>query len=181
MKFLPGTTIESNVKDCTQILNSIFLTGGITLSQVATITGLEAHTIQNWVKRKYIAPPINKKYDINQLCKMITINLLKDVFSMDDICNLSTYLNAPLNRLNEPPITDSELYFYFIEMVSRLNGDAKNIEKAIMLVLSDFTEPRVGTKKRLEEILAVMARAHLSVKHKQKALMLYKATITREH
>ena len=33
-------------------------TDGLTLSQVCAITGLEASTVQNWVKRGFVARPI---------------------------------------------------------------------------------------------------------------------------
>ena len=54
LKTLPGATVEvdiSNPQAADDILSSLFLTGGLMLSQVSQFTGLEPHTIQNWVKR----------------------------------------------------------------------------------------------------------------------------------
>ena len=63
---LPGTTLSLNRSEADQVGNlfqSMFLAGGLTLSQVSSITGLEPYAIQNWVKRGFLAPPQRKRYD----------------------------------------------------------------------------------------------------------------------
>ena len=67
MKFFPGTTLPFDSKFCE---NSFFIisslcaaTGGITLSQLTEMTGLEGTTIQNWVKRGWVSKTIGKKYN----------------------------------------------------------------------------------------------------------------------
>ena len=61
MKNLPGTAIENVFSDPKKTLYSIFASGGLFLSQVCFVTGIELHTVQNWVKRGFVAPPIEKK------------------------------------------------------------------------------------------------------------------------
>ena len=59
-KKYPGTTIEvlAMQKGGSRILfDGIFAAGGITLSQVSNMTGLEPYLIQNWVKRKFVSSP----------------------------------------------------------------------------------------------------------------------------
>ena len=61
---IPGTTLEGqreNADRTDSLFQSMFLAGGLTLSQVSSITGLESYTIQNWVKRGFLAPPKNKR------------------------------------------------------------------------------------------------------------------------
>ena len=59
MQNLPGTVLPT--EDITQgfgVLHpSIRATNGLTLAQVCTITGLEQSTIQNWIKRGWVAIP----------------------------------------------------------------------------------------------------------------------------
>ena len=53
---LPGTVVETDTRDAEHvqaILSPMFLAGGMVLSQVASITGLEPYIIQNWVKRGF--------------------------------------------------------------------------------------------------------------------------------
>ena len=64
---LPGTTLQGKRADAGRtdgLFQSMMLTGGLTLGQVATITGLEPYTVQNCVKRGFLPAPIGKRYDM---------------------------------------------------------------------------------------------------------------------
>ena len=77
---IPGTTLtgeRSNADRTDGLFQSLFLAGGLTLSQVSSITGLEPYTIQNWVKRGFLSPPVAKRYNMEQVCRIININILK--------------------------------------------------------------------------------------------------------
>ena len=57
---LPGTVLEvdgSRPEAADELFSSLFVTGGLVLSQVCQITGLEPYAVQNWVKRGFLAPP----------------------------------------------------------------------------------------------------------------------------
>ena len=57
---IPGTVLRierDNADGVEEMFSSMFLAGGMVLSQVASITGLEPYTIQNWVKRGFLPPP----------------------------------------------------------------------------------------------------------------------------
>ena len=88
---IPGTTLtdrRENADHVDEMFHSMFLAGGMVLSQVSSITGLEAYTIQNWVKRGFLAPPKNKRYDLEQVCRIITINMLKGALPLEKICSM---------------------------------------------------------------------------------------------
>ena len=60
---IPGTVISARRENAAQLeqqFSSMFLAGGIVLSQVCSITGLEAYAVQNWVKRGFLTPPERK-------------------------------------------------------------------------------------------------------------------------
>ena len=61
---IPGTNISySEADDAFSVFRPMIeITGGLSLGQVCTITGLQPSTIQNWVKRSFIPHPENKKY-----------------------------------------------------------------------------------------------------------------------
>ena len=76
---IPGTTLAARREDAPLIeeqFKSMFLAGGMVLSQVSSITGLEPYTVQNWVKRGFLAAPIQKRYTMRQLCRILNINML---------------------------------------------------------------------------------------------------------
>ena len=69
---IPGTTLPGQREDADRVdsvFRALFLAGGLTLSQVSGIAGLEPYTVQNWVKRGFLAPPRNKRYTLRQLCR----------------------------------------------------------------------------------------------------------------
>ncbi len=179
MKHLPGTMIETRGSEYKNIFNSIFLTGGITLSQLSNITGLEAHTIQNWVKRKYLSAPINKKYSQNQLCRVIIINMLKEVFSIDEVCSLMDYINIYKANERQNFICESNTYFYFTDALFHLNDDIENLDKSIEWALKGYVETQKGEQKRLADVLEIMISAYISYSYKQKASLLYRSKIFR--
>ena len=85
---LPGTTIEADPARegaAEGILSSLFMAGGLVLSQVSQLTGLEPHMIQNWVKRGFVSPPRNKKYTRRQFCRIVIINMLRDSLPLERI------------------------------------------------------------------------------------------------
>ena len=85
---IPGTTLSARREDAAKMreqFQSLFLAGGIALSQVTSITGLDPYMIQNWVKRGFLTKPTQKRYTLNQLCRIITINMLKGVLPMERI------------------------------------------------------------------------------------------------
>ena len=76
---IPGTVLKADRDQAFQIrdqFGAMFLGGGVVLSQVAGITGLEPYQVQNWVRRGFLTPPEKKRYTLRQLCRIININIL---------------------------------------------------------------------------------------------------------
>ncbi len=163
---LPGTTIEisSLQKDCSRdMFRGIFATGGITLSQVSVMTGLEPHVIQNWVKRGFVSSPQNRHYTKSQFARIIIINMLRESMSLDGICSLLQYINGDLQDKNDDLIDDSEMYHRYVDMLSRINLagiDEQRVKEAAAAAVADYAEPIPGAGKKLSNILQVMAFAH---------------------
>ena len=89
MWIIPGTVLQaerSEAEHIPQQMEALFFGGGITLSQVTAITGLEAYTVQNWVKRGFLTSPVGKRYTLRQLCRMININMLRGAMPLEQIC-----------------------------------------------------------------------------------------------
>lgn len=161
---LPGTVLTTERDEAGMIesqFTSMFFGGGIVLSQVAAITGLEPYTVQNWVKRGFLPAPDHKRYNMNQLCRVITINMLKKVLPMEQICGLLTYINGDLDDAGDDLIDDSKLYFLFVQLASNyatMHNPAGR-DAAIDFALKDYREPVTGAKERVEKVLRVMLTA----------------------
>ena len=164
---IPGTVLQADEQDAEHIeaiFQPMFLAGGMVLSQVAIITGLEPYIIQNWVKRGFLSPPQNKRYTLRQLCRILIINTLKGVLPMDRICGMLGYINGILSDESDDIIDDSVLYFMFVRLVSRAKEleRADHWESAIEAVLADYQEPCPGARHRVADALEVMLTAWFS-------------------
>ena len=171
---LPGTVLKARVEDAGNteaLLQPMFLAGGMVLSQVSSVTGLEPYIIQNWVKRGFLAPPQNKRYTLRQLCRILNINMLKGVLPMERVCAMLGYINGQLDDDSDDTIDDSRLYFMFV----RLAAHAKQIDQnqawqeAIDQVLQDYDEPIPGARERIAQVLRIMLIAYIAARMKDEA------------
>ena len=161
---LPGTTLTIQREEAPQIekqLSAMFMAGGIVLSQVASITGLEPYTVQNWVKRGFLPPPDHKRYNLNQLCRIININMLKRTLLMEQIVSLIGYINGSLADTSDDTIDDSKLYFMFVKLAASAPSlrDPNEADVSIEALLQEYAEPVPGAKERVAKVLKVMVTA----------------------
>ena len=149
----------------------MFLGGGIALSQICGITGLEPYTIQNWVKRGFLPPPDHKRYNLSQLCRIININMLKSALPLEEICGLLTYINGKLDDESDDLIDDTVLYFMFLRLAARARhiGGTETWEEALEKVLSDYAEPIPGARERIDKVLRIMLTAWIAGRLRQEA------------
>ena len=158
---IPGTTLEglrSNADRTEGLFQSMFLAGGLTLSQVSRITGLENHTIQNWVKRGFLPPPQNKRYNMEQLCRILNINILKGNMPLEQIIKLMAYLNGDLADESDDLVDDTKLFFMFVSLAARarhLGGD-QTWDEALEQITADYVEPVPGAREKLHKVLKIM-------------------------
>ena len=161
---IPGTVLTAKKDDAAFIenqFNSMFLGGGMVLSQVAGVTGLEPYTVQNWVKRGFLPPPERKKYSLEQLCRIININMLKNVLPMERICGMLSYINGSLDDESDDIIDDSQLYFMFVRLAAyyRVMHNTEGREALIAKALESYVEPVPGAKERVTKVLRIMLTA----------------------
>ena len=161
---IPGTTLEAireNADATEEMFRSMFLAGGLTLSQVSKISGLENHTIQNWVKRGFLTPPKNKHYDMEQLCRILNINLLKGALPLDQILGLMAYINGNLADESDDLVDDTLLYFMFVKLAARARfiGGNKAWDDALEEITAGYREPQEGARQKLITVLKIMLTA----------------------
>ena len=172
---LPGTTIEISVRSgesARKLLDNVFMAGGLVLSQVSGLAGLEPYRVQNWIKRGFLAPPQHKKYSRRQFCRIAIINMLRDALQIEKITNLLSYINGRLDDESDDIIDDSELYLYCIQAVNDMEGEVvtpENVRRCAENAVKDFSEPFPGAKRRLVKVLEVMICAHFASEMRSRA------------
>lgn len=169
---IPGTVLTIPERDGAQVeslFRGIFLTGGIVLSQVTAVTGLDGYIIQNWVKRGFLTKPENKHYSLRQLCRIININMLRGALPLERICGLLGYVNGQLDDESDDMIDDAHLYFMFVRLATRSRElyQADNRDAVLDQELADYQEPAPGAKEKVKAVLRIMLTAWLATRMAQ--------------
>ncbi len=112
----PGTTIEViklERSGSRRLFDGIFAAGGITLSQVCTMTGLEPYIVQNWVKRGFVSSPVKRFYSRGQFARIVIINMLRESIQLEQICELVKSIGH-----SDTGLADDELYHAYVDMAA---------------------------------------------------------------
>lgn len=169
---IPGTVLQaerSEAEHIPQQMEALFFGGGITLSQVTAITGLEAYTVQNWVKRGFLTSPKGKRYTLRQLARIMNINMLRGAMPIERICQLLSFVNGDLSDESDDIIDDSKLYFMFVVLAARMKElhDYETGAKLLDAYLADYEEPVTGARERVRQVLKIMLTAYLATRMMQ--------------
>lgn len=176
-RFVPGTNIPySGGGTFSQFIPLIQMTDGLTLSQVCSLTGLEPSTIQNWVKRKFVSRPVEKKYRERQLARILLISALRNSMKIDRIGELMSMVNGDADDTSDDIISEEQMYDYLCDVIAKTDDGAAPIEKIPQLVDSvtkSYTPPNQKAAERLKDALTVMVCAYISGKYKDEADSLF--------
>jgi hypothetical protein len=123
------------------------------------------------VKRQLLPAPVNKRYDLNQLCRILTINMLKKVLPMERITGLLSYINGELDDRSDDIIDDSRLYFLFVKLAARARhiGGTETWDDALLQVTEDYREPVPGARNKLIAVLRIMLTAWVAAQLQENA------------
>ena len=181
-KTLPGTTIAvdwNRPEEAETLLNSLFLAGGLMLSQVASLTGLEPYVIQNWVRRGFVAPPERKRYSRRQFSRIVLINMLKDSMQLDKICALLSYVNGELDDESDDLIDDFQLYLYIVRLAALVEHQPPSgpdeAARWCQTAAENYCVCGPGARDRVARCLHVILTAYLAGRLKQEAEALLAA------
>ena len=179
---LPGTVLSVDAdrpQAAEEVFSSLFLAGGLVLSQVTQVTGLEPYIIQNWVRRVFLAPPKQRKYTRRQLSRILMINALKSTLSIEQICKLLSYINGALDDEGDDTIDDTELYGAFVLVAGSVQKHGLTSESEMNRLiadgLKDYKESIPGAKERIEQALRIMITAWRAAQLQTKAQSMMNA------
>lgn len=165
---LPGTVIdfsEQAEENAFSLIEPILtVTGGITLSQLSALTGLQGSTIQNWIKRGWVSTTTDKKYTERQVLRILLINILRNSMKLEDIAKLMSYINGKVDDLSDDILHDKQLYNLLCKLICTL--DRKGIYTP--LEISEEINKNLGAEycdeeqKRLSKVLFIMIMGYRS-------------------
>lgn len=175
---IPGTVMDKKkMGDVTglEFLNKIFyITDGIMLSQIREISGIDGSTLQNWTKRGFVSNSKMKRYNKDQLARILIINMMRDSMQLDNISRLLTYVNGAAGDPDDDIIPEAELYDYLCKVIDKLIEDelppeATDVNGLIAHVLEPYVERTAGATKRLEKACGIIIMTYYATLVRQKA------------
>ena len=174
---IPGTILKkSDMGNSTGLdfLNKMFfITDGVMMGEIRNISGIDTSTLQNWVKRHWVANSKLKKYDIDQVAHILIINMLRSCMQLDRISFLIRYINGNVESDGDDIIKDSILYDYICRIIDKLTENdcvpEQKIKQYIGEVIADYEEKIGGARKRLENALEIIIIAYYASLMKQHA------------
>lgn len=168
--YIPGTVLRRTEMDGVtgnEFLNRIFyITDGIMLRQIREISGVDSSTLQNWVKRGWVANTVNKSYSKEHLARILIINMLRNSMLLERIDYLLGYINGSVDTTEDDIITESALYGYICCAIDAINAlddtptTADNISDVIAAVTSTYHESAPGAAERLRAALEIIVVAY---------------------
>lgn len=168
---IPGTILNRKAMgDVTgmEFLSKIFyLSDGIMLTQIREISGIDGSTLQNWVKRGWVANSKLKRYNIDQMAHILIINMLRNCMQLDKIAFLIKYINGNVNDNSDDIICDSMLYDYICRILDKLTQKTiehtfDTLRECIENVTADYEEKITGASRRLNNALEIIIIAYYS-------------------
>lgn len=173
-KRVPGTTMPYAGEEgmFAMFRPLIKATNGLTLGQVCAITGLEPSTIQNWIKRGFVAHPIQKKYYERQLARILLISTLRDSMKIDQIGELMARVNGDADDESDDIITEEALYDDLCEIIRRRDESPAGMDavpELVRQVTESYDPPTPDAAERLQTALTVMVYAYTAGEYKREA------------
>lgn len=174
-KYIPGTNLQLN-NETSLIFSNIDLlfsaANGLSLSQVTSITGLPASTVQNWVKRGWVFASKSKKYDQRSFSRIVIINILRDSIQLERIADLLDYVCNSNSDNSDDTIFEQDLYHILctaiIDIDRRVNFTSDNVPAYVLKLLGEYKIPSTSSKERLQKGLTIMLLAYISAAVKKR-------------
>lgn len=169
-RIIPGTTLkfseQARVSAFSVISPVLEATGGLTLSQLSKLTGLEGTTIQNWIKRGWVSSTKSKKYSEKQVLRILLINMLRGAMKLDDIASLMKFINGDVEDTSDDIIDDILLYNILCRIIFTAEDegafDAESVRSLIERELMDYSKEIHSVDNRLNKAMFVMIMAYRS-------------------
>ena len=169
-RIIPGTTIgftEQARNSAFSLISPVLeATGGLTLSQLSKLTGLEGSTIQNWIKRGWVSSTKGKRYSEKQVLRILLINMMRSAMKLENIVNLMTYINGDVEDTSDDIIEDILLYDILCRIIFAAEDKGifapEGVRGLIRRELKSCDSSAVADEAKLSKAMYVMVMAYRS-------------------
>ena len=181
--YIPGTILPltaENERAPFSALEPVFTLsgGGLSLSQLSEMTGLKPTTIQNWVKRGWVANPVAKKYGKRQVARVLLINLMRPAMQMEHIAHLLSGINGSVEDESDDAVEEAVLFDLLCCAVILMErrpalSPACCEEIAAEVMARDGAVVPDQVKKQVSDVLVLMLYNMAAAQFMHRAALLY--------
>lgn len=181
--YIPGTVLPltaENEHAPFSALDPVFALsgGGLSLSQLSEMTGLKPTTIQNWVKRGWVANPVGKKYGRRQVARVLLINLMRPAMQLEHIAHLLGGINGAVEDESDDTVEESVLFnllccaVILMERRSAISPACCE-EIAAQVMARDGAALPDAVRRRVSDVLLLMLYNMAAAQFMHRAALLY--------
>ena len=168
-RLIPGTTMkfsEQARESAFSLISPVLeATGGLTLSQLSKLTGLEGTTIQSWIKRGWVSPTKGKKYSEKQILRILLINMLRKAMKLEDIANLMRYINGDVEDTSDDIVEEVLLYDMLCRIIFTAEDegafDSDRIKSLVAREVAENTK-EIADDEKMKKAMFVMVMGYRS-------------------
>ena len=168
-RLIPGTTMkfsEQARESAFSLISPVLeATGGLTLSQLSKLTGLEGTTIQNWIKRGWVSATKGKKYSEKQILRILLINMLRKAMKLEDIANLMRYINGDVEDTSDDIVEEVLLYDMLCRIIFKAEDGYRFSPDAVRELISaeiDAHKCDIANAEKLSKAMFVLVMGYHS-------------------
>lgn len=160
MLYFPGTITKKDGRSAKDLFTDIFSdSDGIMLMTVRNITGLDTPTLQNWVHRGWVKRPSHKKYSVDHLARILIVNALRSVTSMENISKVLDCVCGSVDGTKKGIVSEALFYEYFVDASEKVEyGELEpgsDIDKTVSETISCFDSTAVEDKEKLHRCIRI--------------------------
>ena len=95
---------------------------------------------------------------MEQVCRIININILRGTMPLEQIIHLMKYLNGNLTDESDDLVDDTQLFFFFVRLAARARyiGGNRSWDDALEEITEEYREPVPGAREKLIRVLKIM-------------------------
>lgn len=161
---VPGTILNRNDVDGLTgmpfLRHLFFATDGVMMATIRNVAGIDTSTIQNWVKRGWVANSRRRHYDPEQVAHILIINMLRSCMQLDDIDFIIRYINGEVGDTSDDIVSDIQLYDYICRILDAMDHASacgpEEVRQIVRNETADYREPVGGAKQRLMQALEII-------------------------
>ena len=167
-RLIPGTamkfTEQARAEAFSLISPVLEATGGLTLSQLSKLSGLEGSTIQNWIKRGWVSSTKGKKYSEKQVLRVLLINMLHGAMKLENIVKLMAYINGDVEDTSDDIIDDIVLYNILCRLIFTAEDEgiysSEQVRELVSRGIAECRSDIHSDEEKLHKAMYVMVMAY---------------------